>query len=192
MNSTKNFVCLSKHCIGASNRIFEYMDDQIDPCEDFNKFACGGFIKTRVIPDAETQLLLLFEIRKKIETRMRKEMEKTSNEDDFDSYKMAKSYYKSCLDEEKQNTVGVASLKSILTKVGGWPILEGNDWNDTNYNIWDQNIKLKHMGIFPNHFGSFSVHPVSFSEFGKRTITLHSASFGLNKVKSVKTKYCIL
>ena len=54
MNSTKKKVCLSKHCIGASNRIFEYMDDEIDPCDDFNKFACGGFEKKSIIPDDQS------------------------------------------------------------------------------------------------------------------------------------------
>ena len=50
-NSSKRLVCLSKDCIAASHRIFEYMDDQVDPCEDFNKFACGGFIEKTIIPD---------------------------------------------------------------------------------------------------------------------------------------------
>ena len=47
----EKYVCLSKHCIAASNRIFELMDDQVDPCHDFNKFACGGFHKNTIIPD---------------------------------------------------------------------------------------------------------------------------------------------
>ena len=44
-HTVKKTKCLSRHCIAASNRIFEYIDDKIDPCEDFNEFACGGFNK---------------------------------------------------------------------------------------------------------------------------------------------------
>ena len=62
MNSTKKKVCLSKHCIGASNRIFEYMDDEIDPCDDFNKFACGGFEKKSIIPDDQSSEWVSFYI----------------------------------------------------------------------------------------------------------------------------------
>ena len=27
------------------NRLFKNMDMEADPCQDFNQFACGGFIK---------------------------------------------------------------------------------------------------------------------------------------------------
>ena len=35
--------CFTKDCISASHRLFKHMDFSVDPCEDFNKFACGNF-----------------------------------------------------------------------------------------------------------------------------------------------------
>ena len=32
----KNNVCLTKHCIAASHRIFQYMDESADPCQVTN------------------------------------------------------------------------------------------------------------------------------------------------------------
>ena len=51
----KKTKCLSKNCIGASHRIFEYINDKVDPCEDFNEFACGGFNKNTIIPDDKSR-----------------------------------------------------------------------------------------------------------------------------------------
>ena len=43
--------CLTLECIAASNNLFQWMNKEADPCEDFNQFACGNFIKTSIIPD---------------------------------------------------------------------------------------------------------------------------------------------
>ena len=43
--------CDSKECIAASNNLFEWMNLDANPCEDFNEFACGNFIKTSLIPE---------------------------------------------------------------------------------------------------------------------------------------------
>ena len=48
--------CLTKDCISASNNLFNTMDLNSDPCEDFNQFACGNFIKERSIPDDKGKL----------------------------------------------------------------------------------------------------------------------------------------
>ena len=48
----KTNICLKRECIAASHRLFEYMDDTVNPCDDFYQFACGGFQQKQVIPDA--------------------------------------------------------------------------------------------------------------------------------------------
>ena len=47
-------ICLTKDCIGASHRLFKQMDLTADPCQDFNQFSCGNFIKNQLIPDDKT------------------------------------------------------------------------------------------------------------------------------------------
>ena len=42
--------CYTKECIEASNNFFKWMNLEADPCEDFNEFACGNFIKESRIP----------------------------------------------------------------------------------------------------------------------------------------------
>ena len=39
----------------ASDRVQAFMDTQADPCEDINKFACGGFSKIHKLSDDDTQ-----------------------------------------------------------------------------------------------------------------------------------------
>ena len=43
--------CFSRECISASNNLFQMMNLEADPCENFNEFACGNFIKDSRIPD---------------------------------------------------------------------------------------------------------------------------------------------
>ena len=85
------------------------MDDQVDPCEDFNKFACGGFEKKTTIPDDKDNWHVFAIYQKEINLHIRKFIEAPiSDEDDFESYKKAKKHYTSCTNEEK-NEMNLAS-----------------------------------------------------------------------------------
>ena len=44
-------VCLSEKCIINAADLLKQMDRNVDPCQDFFKFACGGFIADTVLPD---------------------------------------------------------------------------------------------------------------------------------------------
>ena len=39
--------------------------------------------------------------------------------------------YKACMNETLRNAAGTNPLKNTLKQIGGWPILEGNNWNTT-------------------------------------------------------------
>ena len=51
-----NPICLSKECIGISHGLFQRMDLNAKPCEDFNQFACGNYVKEVQIPDDKSRL----------------------------------------------------------------------------------------------------------------------------------------
>ena len=112
----------------------------------------------------------------------RKLIEEKINDDDFESYKKVKKYYKSCMNEKKQNEIGIQPLKKVLMKAGGWPVLEQSHWDGKDYDIWKQNIILKQMGLSSNHFASISVSPdVKNNSFN--VLIFGSANTGLSRVK---------
>ena len=109
-------------------------------------------------------------------------MEEKINENDFESYKKVKKYYKSCMNEKKQIELGIQPLKKVLMKAGGWPVLEQSHWDGKDYDIWKQNIILKQMGLSSNHFASIDVSTdVKNNSFN--VLTFGSANTGLSRVK---------
>ena len=158
------------------------MDDQIDPCHDFNKFACGGFQKNTIIPDHEAGWGSFSILSKKLSLDKKKLIEEKITDNDFESYKKAKKYYKSCMNEKRQNELGIQPLKKVLMKAGGWPVLEQSHWDGKDYDIWTQNIILKQMGLSSNHFASINVSPdVKNTSFN--VLSFGSANTGLSRVK---------
>ena len=111
----------------------------------------------------------------------RKLIEEKINEDDFESYKKVKKYYKSCMNEKKQNEIGIQPLKKVLMKAGGWPVLEQSHWNGKDYDIWKQNIVLKQMGLSSNHFATIGTK-VDKKNNSFNIIEFDSASTGLRRV----------
>ena len=50
-------------------------------------------------------------------------------------FRMAKDVYKSCMNKDRIEELGVEPLKGILRELGGWPVLEGVNWMEDGY-IW--------------------------------------------------------
>ncbi|KAF9154691.1 hypothetical protein BG015_000219 [Linnemannia schmuckeri] len=48
--------CKSAQCKLTANGIISDMDPSVDPCQDFSKFACGGFFKKNDIPSGRAQI----------------------------------------------------------------------------------------------------------------------------------------
>ena len=52
-NATRlnNTMCLSTECVQVAARLTSYMDPNVDPCEDFYKYSCGGWEEENVLPE---------------------------------------------------------------------------------------------------------------------------------------------
>ena len=48
-------VCLSESCILTAAELLKQMDRNVEPCQDFYRFACGGFIADTVLPEDRTR-----------------------------------------------------------------------------------------------------------------------------------------
>ena len=161
------------------------MDPQIDPCKDFNKFACGGFSKIMTIPEGEGQwgsMSIMFE---EIYNQGKKLMEEPINQkEDFESYKKVRNYYKQCMDETKQKDVGLQPLEEILNIFNGWPVVKGNSWNGGNgYDIWDISVQLKQKGFSSDYFASSSPFQ-DIRNNSQKLLAFSGAQIGLQKVLS--------
>lgn len=64
-------VCRTKGCVMASASLIESMDETVDPCQDFFKFACGGFLKKKIIPDDKTTISRFNEISDELQEKLR-------------------------------------------------------------------------------------------------------------------------
>lgn len=179
--ATKKDICLSKYCVEASHRIFQSLNEKVDPCQNFNEFACGGFIKNEVIPDDQSRWNTFSIIAKKIDQQGRQLLEaEIDDKEDFESEKMAKMLYKSCMDEENLENIGLESMKKMLKEAGGWPVVEQENWNQENFNVWKQSVKSLHMGFSGNYLFETSIYSDSKNNT-HRVIYFDQPSLGLKK-----------
>lgn len=52
------------------------------------------------------------------------------------------------LDKIKEQ--GIEPIKQILKTIGGWPLLEADNWNETKFTLTDSTYKLKTKGYIVN------------------------------------------
>ncbi len=46
--------CLTPACITVASAIINAIDRQVDPCQDFYQYSCGGWIKDNPLPDGKS------------------------------------------------------------------------------------------------------------------------------------------
>ena len=55
--------------------------------------------------------------------------------------------FRACMDLNRLELIGLGPVKNLLTKLGGWPVLEG-DWNEELFEWWETNYRFRESGEF--------------------------------------------
>lgn len=173
-------VCYTPECVHTASRILKNMNPEIEPCDDFYDFACGGFLETTNIPDDKTSVNTFTEISDELQNQLRTSIEEKSAPNEPKPFKLAKNLYKACMNKTLIEQQGLQPLLNILQKLGGWPVLEGENWNETDFNWKESVYKFRKMGYSVDYFIDFSIG-VDLKNSTRRIIDLDQASLGLSR-----------
>lgn len=168
-------ICTSAICVNETINLLNYMDQAIDPCENFYDFACGKYLRETILPADKSYDLSVFQLRDKVREQIRDVLLEESPPNELHIIKLAKDFVKICMDEEKLNAAGTEPMLDYLEKYGGWPVIKGESgWNEDD---WDW-LKVKQQifddGFVNNLILEFSIG-ADLKNTSKRTIYVSKA-----------------
>ncbi|ESO99465.1 hypothetical protein LOTGIDRAFT_213427 [Lottia gigantea] len=117
-------VCLTPNCVIVASNLLSSMDRTVNPCEDYFKYACGGWIKAHPIPSGHSHWGTFEDLWQKNQLVMKNLIEQPEANMGSLAERKAKRYYKSCIDNKKIiERLGAKPLKRVLDMI----IKENND-----------------------------------------------------------------
>ena len=155
-------ICNSKSCTSVAKQISELMDQESDPCIDFNKFACGGFEKTSILNGPNDMKTTVDFAIKTLRQRVHKLLErKVKQKNDFETDEKVRDFYAACLVYHKglnmtrleHDWTSYMSenfspyIHELMKKIGlgGWPY-SANSLGNSSFRWFDVIPKLIQAG----------------------------------------------
>ncbi|CAF3701692.1 unnamed protein product [Adineta steineri] len=139
--------CSSLACISTSHRIIENLDLNIDPCENFYQYACGGWINNHFLTPSETSISYFKEIYKNNLIILYKILQNNS-EINSPSIEKLQNYFYSCMNTINNEELARQTLLNILQPIGYSPLLVKN-WLGTDFNLVSSLIYTHQYKINP-------------------------------------------
>jgi len=178
--ASRDNTCVTPGCIGTAHMLLQNMNASVDPCDDFYQFACGGFEERVVIPDDRSSRSQFAVIGDDLLVQLRHILEEDPKDEESRVFTMARNVYKACMDLDKIEEVGLDPLKTMLKQMGGWPVLEGNTWDETKFNWIDTVYTFRSQGYSTDYLIDFSIVTDSKNS-SWRVIDIDQASLGLSR-----------
>ncbi|XP_011707585.1 PREDICTED: membrane metallo-endopeptidase-like 1 [Wasmannia auropunctata] len=157
-------ICLTPGCIHAASQIIKNMNPDVEPCDNFYKFACDGFLESTVIPDNKDRITMFSSTAVDVQEQLRLSLEQDSLPNELRPFKLAKDFYKSCMNKTAIEQRGLTPLLNNLKKLGGWPVLDGFGWNENNFTWKDSVYRFRSLGYSVNYFIDISIKEDKMNE----------------------------
>ncbi|XP_069997833.1 neprilysin [Penaeus vannamei] len=126
--------CNTRECVRAAGDIIDGLDESADPCEDFVKFACGGWFREHPIPSMEYRWGLFDTVEERTVYDIKGLLEEDYTENEIFPVRAAKKVFKACVNNTAWREVSLRPLLDLLKSEGGLPMLESN-WTGDDFDF---------------------------------------------------------
>lgn len=139
--------CETPGCVAAASKVMSYIDESLDPCENFYDFACGTYLRNTQVPEDKVTVDAFSNVRDLVQEQLRIILNEPPQSGDSKPFLLAKNFHSSCLNQENIEARGIKPLADILEAFGGWPVLKGDLWSEGSFD-WIETIKkFRRMGF---------------------------------------------
>lgn len=121
----------------------QLMDPSADPCDDFYQFACGRWNGKFPIRQDKAVDNTFERLKEDLDDVLRSLLEEPPLHTDNNITRAVKTLYAGCMNTEAIEALGATPLLELLKELGGWPVLDGEAWNDTGYDWVRQMARLR-------------------------------------------------
>ncbi|XP_075156814.1 neprilysin-1-like [Haematobia irritans] len=118
-----------------ATEMLKYFNTTADPCEDFFEYTCGNFGKYH--PTNTTVSTFEF-LEKAMLSKIKRELE-MDDPTDTDIDKKVKNFYRSCISAPGLMSGYAEKLRAIINEIGHMPVLEGDDWQEKDFD-WSSTV----------------------------------------------------
>ena len=98
---------------------------------------------------------------------------------------MARDVYKSCMDIQRIEQMGLEPIKAILNDLGGWPVLLQENWVYKDYIWYEQVYKFRQFGYSVDYLVDFSV-TTDLKNSSWRILDLDQPGLGMSREYLIK------
>ncbi|XP_018574501.1 neprilysin-2-like [Anoplophora glabripennis] len=191
--SDKIKVCTTATCVRTSMKLLDYIDSDIDPCEDFYLFSCGKFLRgnDQEKPGEQSTKVAA---EKEIQVNIRNILEQPIYIEDRAAFQQAKKFYRTCMNETKIEEEGLAWIRSVFKRIGGWPSLKGNHWKEDQFNWQKAMHRLRKIGVNADLFFRVTVDKNRYNET-QHILGIHGVAYSPpnieNKTRAMYLDYMV-
>ncbi|XP_037049508.1 neprilysin-2-like [Bradysia coprophila] len=178
--------CETNGCVKVAAQILDYIDSNLDQCENFYQFANGRFINetTSETEDDESQSLYST-VSDLVNKKVGPLLSEPIQPNEWKPFQLAKNFYASCVNQKIIVRRGNQELIDLLDALEGWPAVKGSSWLSREFDLIRLMGKVKELGFDTDIIFDVSVD-VDPKNTTNRVLHISSGSYEMDEDNSKK------